>query len=367
MPAFLSYPRGRIGGMGSISVLWVALLLVAVVAAYLAGYRMGGAALRPTVAALGSQLEQQSQVAASVAPLREALQTLQVRVDEAERARIEGLSRLSEQVLGMQRNVTAATGEVRAEAARISAALSRTQHQGTWGEMQLRRLVEASGMLAHVHFTEQVRLADGALRPDMVVELGADRRVVVDAKVSLDALLDPRLNPDEQAASHAAAIADHLAKLSAKQYWKAAGSPEFVIMFLPAEHMLGVALRARPELLQAAFDKRVVLATPTTLMATLRSVAWAWHQSEMADQARDVLEAGQQVHQRLSTMGRHLGQLGKDLSGAVDGYNQFVASLESRVMPAARRMAAMCAEEGNLPAAATVDVRPRPVAQADTG
>lgn len=219
-------------------------------------------------------------------------------------------------------------------------------------------------MLEHVHFVEQhtVTDEDAALRPDMIIDLGQDRRVVVDAKVSLDAFLDPNVDEQAQAARHAGAVADHIVRLSSKRYWKAAGTPEFVLMFLPAEHMLGVALRERPELLQSAFERKVVLATPTTLMATLRSVSWAWQQAAMADQARDVLLAGRQVHDRLATMAGHIGRLGKTLGDSVGAYNTFVGSLDTRVMPAARRLAQITAPEADVVHLDEIDVRPRSTA-----
>jgi DNA recombination protein RmuC len=340
---------------------WILAAAAAVLAVVLA-YRLGAATMRPQVRALTAQLEARQQVEATVAPLQQAMASLQGRVDDAERARVETLGRLSEQVLSVGREVTAATREVHGQAQRITQALSRTQNQGTWGEMQLRRLVEAAGMLDHVHFTEQVGVDAGALRPDMVIDLGEDRRVVVDAKVSLDAFLDPDLDEAAQSRAHAAAVAEHVNRLSGKQYWRAVGTPEFVMMFLPSEHMLGIALRERPDLLQAAFAKKVVLATPTTLMATLRSVSWAWQQAAMAGQAREVLAAGETVHQRLNTMTGHVIRLGKDLGDAVSGYNQFVGSLETRVMPAARRLADLAALEGDLAEVTPIDVRPRSVA-----
>jgi DNA recombination protein RmuC len=229
--------------------------------------------------------------------------------------------------------------------------------------MQLRRLVEASGMLEHVHFVEQLSVVDddAVLRPDMVIELGEGRRVVVDAKVSLDAFLDPDIDPQEQAQRHAAAVADHVNRLSSKQYWRAVDTPEFVIMFLPAEHMLGVALQARPDLLQSAFDKKIVLATPTTLMATLRSISWAWQQAAMAQEACEVLAAGRQVHDRLTVMGTHIARLGKHLGDAVTGYNQFIGSFDSRVMPSARRLAQLAAPEAEVLELPEIDVRARTV------
>ena len=257
-------------------------LLFAVLATWLA-YRMGARSTQPRIAALegkcetlSAQIDAHAQIDQTLKPLQHAMSTLADQVESAERARVSAISGLSEQVLGVGREVGAATKDVREQAHRITQALSRTQNQGTWGEMQLHRIVEASGMLEHVHFTEQTTVHDDDrhVRPDMIIELGHGRQVVVDAKVTLDAFLDPDLDPQTQAESHAAAVADHITRLSGKHYWKSVGTPEYVIMFLPAEHMLGVALQAKPGLLQTAFDRKVVLATPSTLMATLRSVSW---------------------------------------------------------------------------------------------
>ena len=342
-------------------------LLFAVLATWLA-YRMGARSTQPRIAALegkcetlSAQIDAHAQMDQTLKPLQHAMSTLADQVESAERARVSAISGLSEQVLGVGREVGAATKDVREQAHRITQALSRTQNQGTWGEMQLHRIVEASGMLEHVHFTEQTTVHDDDrhVRPDMIIELGHGRQVVVDAKVTLDAFLDPDLDPQTQAESHAAAVADHITRLSGKQYWKSVGTPEYVIMFLPAEHMLGVALQAKPGLLQTAFDRKVVLATPSTLMATLRSVSWAWQQAAMADQARAVLLAGQKVHDRLSTMSAHLTRLGKGLADAVTGYNQFVGSLDTRVMPSARRLAQMVAPESNAVEPTEIDLRPR--------
>jgi DNA recombination protein RmuC len=346
------------------------LAAAAAILAVVVAYRLGAASMRPHVRALTAQLEARQQIDATLQPLQQTLAALEGRVSEAERARAESIGRLSEQMVGMSRTVAASVQDVSGQARRITEALSRTQHQGTWGEMQLRRLVEAAGMVEHVHFEEQVSLEDGTLRPDMVIDLAEDRRVVVDAKVSLDAFLDPDLDEHAQARAHAAAVADHVNRLAAKQYWKAVGSPEFVMMFLPAEHMLGVALQERPDLLHLAFSKKVVLATPTTMMATLRSISWAWQQAVIAGQAREVLAAGEQMHRRLGTMTGHLVRLGKDLGDAVTGYNQFVGSLETRVMPAARRLADLAALEGEIAEVTPLDVRPRTMAaqvQHDTG
>ncbi len=344
-----------------------ALLLVGILLflAYRSGVRSGApriAELEGRCTTLAEQIQTRGELDQTLKPLQQAMTTLQQQVDSAERARVGAISGLSEQLLNVGREVGVATKDVREQAQRITQALSRTQHQGTWGEMQLRRLVEASGMLNHVHFTEQTTVHDGdqRLRPDMLVELGQGRTVVVDAKVSLDAFLDPDIDPEAQSAMHAAAVAEHVARLSSKQYWKATGTPEFVILFLPAEHMLGVALRAKPDLLQSAFDRKVVLATPTTLMATLRSISWAWQQVEMADQAYEVLAAGREVHDRLLTMQNHIARVGKGLTDAVGSYNQFIGSLDSRVMPAARRLAEKVAPEADISEPAEIDVRPRP-------
>jgi len=357
--------------MVSIAPMWLLLIVVLVAVALAQSYRLGTASARTRVAelegrcqALSEQVDARGTLDATLQPLQQAMTGLSQRVDAAERQRVAALSGLSEQMLTVGRQVGEATADVQVQARRITEALSRTQHQGTWGEMQLRRLVEAAGMLDHVHFIEQHTVADdqATLRPDMLIDLAAGRQVVVDAKVSLDAFLDPGADEATTAARHAAAVAGHVARLSSKKYWKAVGTPEFVILFLPAEYMLGVALRERPDLLQTAFQRKVVLATPTTMMATLTSISWAWQQAVMAEQSREILSAGRQVHERLATMAGHIERLGKDLSGAVGSYNQFVGSLDTRVLPAARRLARLTAGDSEPAAVTEVDVRPRTVA-----
>ena len=356
--------------MLTITPVWLLVALAILAAGMFIAYRIGAASTRPRIAelegrcaVLDEQVRARGTIDATLQPLQQAMAGLTQQVDEAERARVAAIAGLSERLLTVGQQVGEATKDVQAQAQRITQALSRTQNQGSWGEMQLRRIVEAAGMIEHVHFVEQVTVTDedGQLRPDMLIDLAQDRQVVVDAKVSLDAFLDPDLSDQEVCARHAAAVADHITRLSSKKYWKAVGTPEFVIMFLPAEHMLGVALRERPELLQTAFDRKVVIATPTTLMATLRSVSWAWQQAAMADQARDVLDAGRQVHERLATMAGHVGRLGKSLADSVGQYNQFVGSLDSRVMPSARRLAQMTAPEAEIMTLTEIDVRPRAV------
>jgi DNA recombination protein RmuC len=354
--------------MVTISALWLLVALTATAVSLLLAYRFGAASARTRVAglegersALTEQLQARATLDATLAPLQQAMATLSQQVDTAERAREAALTGLSEKVMTVGQQVGDATKDVQQQAQRITQALSRTQIQGTWGEMALRRLVESAGMLDHVHFVEQstVSTEEAALRPDMIINLSEGRQVVVDAKVSLDAFLDPATDDDAQARLHASAVADHVTRLSAKRYWKAVGTPEFVVMFLPSESMLGIALRAKPDLLQTAFERKIVLATPTTLMATLRSVSWAWQQAAMADQARDVLAAGREVHDRLTTMGGHIARLGKVLGDAVGNYNQFIGSLDSRVMPAARRLAQLAAPDAEVLELAEVDVRPR--------
>lgn len=356
--------------MVTITPVWLVFAaLVLAVGAFVA-YRLGAASARPRIAelegrcaALAEQAQARGSIDATLQPLRQAMADLTQQVDSAERSRVAAIAGLSERLVTVGQQVGEATKDVTAQAQRITQALSRTHNQGTWGEMQLRRLVEAAGMLEHVHFVEQHTVTEeaGQLRPDMVISLSEGRQVVVDAKVSLDAFLDPDLDEQAIAARHAAAVTDHITRLSSKKYWKAVGTPEFVILFLPAEHMLGVALRERPDLLHTAFDRKIVLATPTTLMATLRSVSWAWQQAAMADQARDVLAAGKQVHERLSTMAGHLERLGKSLADSVGQYNQFVGSLDSRVLPSARRLAQMTDPDADVVSITEIDVRPRTV------
>lgn len=292
-------------------------------------------------------------------PMLDALDRLRRRVDEAERLRGQDQAGLRTEITEHLRTMQATTSDLRTQTAQLSAALGRTDVRGRWGEAHLRRIVEAAGMLDRVHFVEQstVTVVDGAgtQRPDLVIDLGAGRQVVVDAKVPLTSLLEAEAcdDPDERAAwyaRHAADVASHVDRLAAKEYWRQYdGSIDLVVLFLPAESMLGLALTRDPGLLDRAFARRVVVATPTTLLALLRTVATVWRHEAVATNAREIQVAGQELYDRLRKALEHLSALGSSIGRTVDGYNQFVGSLESRALVSARRLSDLGVDDRPLP------------------
>jgi DNA recombination protein RmuC len=273
------------------------------------------------------------------AVLREGLERLHDQLRDLDHQRATWQGQLAQQVLDMRHT----TDLLRRETQSLATALRRPHVRGRWGELHLRRAVEIAGMVAHCDFTEQPRLDDGALRPDLVVNLAGGRRVVVDAKVPLDAYLDAGTSddPDEREhhlRRHAAQLRQHVDALGAKRYWRALPeTPEFVVLFVPAESFLAGALETSPDLLEYAAARQVVLATPTTLIALLRTVAHGWRHEALADQAREIHELGRELHDRLSTLTGHLDSLGRSLNAAVSHYNQTAGSFEARVLVSARR------------------------------
>ncbi|MFF4242616.1 DNA recombination protein RmuC [Actinomadura geliboluensis] len=248
-------------------------------------------------------------------------------------------------------------------------ALRKPQVRGQWGELQLKRTIELANMKEHCDFTIQhsVDGDDGQLRPDMVVHLAGDKRVVVDAKVSLEAFLNAQETSDDAArerhmAEHAKQVRKHVDSLASKGYYnKVAGSPDFVIMYLPNEALLQAALDNDPRLMEYAAEKRIVLATPTVLIAMLRTVATAWTQAALQENLRQVHDLGRELHERLITMASHLHDLGRALDNSVTAYNKVIGSLESRVMVTARRFEDLKVVEGRLEPLAPVDASARPL------
>lgn len=308
-----------------------------------AAVRAGIEAEREATARREQLLMGNGNLAALVAPLRDSLGRVQEQLDEVQRGRAMSDTALREQVRAMS-----ATSELlRTETTQLVAALRAPQVRGRWGEMQLERVVEAAGMTEHVDFTTQLSVTDGdgvMQRPDLVVHLTGGKQVVVDSKVAFNAYLEAMQASDEATrdrrfAAHARHLRAHIDALSAKAYWERfTPSPEFVVCFVPADAFLDAALRADASLLEHAFARNVVLATPTTLVALLRTVAYTWRQAALAENAEQVHELGRELYQRLATMGRHVDRLGKSLGSAVGAYNDTVGSLESRVLTQARRM-----------------------------
>ena len=316
--------------------------LVSVLLGLLVGWALGAAVgvlwarSRPAyVEGLGQGLVDQAEVMQGLDRLSDQLHDL-----DHERATWQG--QLRQQVLDMRQTADG----LRRETQSLATALRRPQVRGRWGELHLRRAVEIAGLVDRCDFAEQVRLADGTQRPDLVVRLAGGRSVVIDAKVPLDAFLDATSvaetgSDDERAAHlarHARQLRTHVDLLGSKRYWRSLPeTPEFVVLFLPAESFLSAALEADRSLLEHAADQGVVLASPTTLIALLRTVAHGWRHESLAEQAREIHRVGRDLHERLGTLSGHLGRLGRSLDAAVTSYNSAIGSYESRVLVAARR------------------------------
>ena len=329
-------------------------LLLGLAAGAALGYAAGVLRPRPGEGddRLGAALDQQAVV-------RESLERLHDQMRDLEHNRVSWQSQLHQQVTDMR----ASTDEVRRETQSLSTALRRPQVRGRWGELHLRRAVELAGMVDRCDFSEQVRLDDGALRPDLVVHLAGGRCVVVDAKVPLDAYLDATGSDDDDVrathlARHARQLRTHVDALAAKAYWRSLPeSPEFVVLFVPAESFLSAALETDPSLLEHAAAKQVVLATPTTLIALLRTVAHGWRHEALTDQAAHIHQLGRELHSRLITFGGHLDQVGRSLNTAVGSYNRAVGSLESRVLVQTRRFHDLGVTDDELPTPRAVELR----------
>lgn len=290
-----------------------------------------------------SELDQRrSAIEALVKPLSEHLGKVEEHANQLERVRTSAYAELREQVKAMG----TASEKLQSETSKLVAALRKPQVRGRWGELQLRRVVESAGMLEHVDFSEQESVVtdDGILRPDLVVQLAGGKHVVIDSKVSFNGYLEAMEADDEAVQrnrldAHARHLKNHIDDLGAKKYWdQFSPAPEFVVMFVPAEVFLNAALDRDPTLLEHAFDRNVVIATPATLVAMLRTIAYTWRQETLAKNAQDVLDLGKELHSRLATMGGHLAKLGRQLNSAVGAYNDSIASIESRVLVSARKM-----------------------------
>lgn len=307
--------------------------------------------------------------AADQAVVREGLERLHDQMRDLEEHRISWQSQLKQQV----DEVRHSTESLRRETSSLSTALRKPQVRGRWGELHLRRAVEVAGLVSRCDFAEQVsvRNDDGLLRPDLVVNLAGGKSVVVDSKVPLDAFLDATgADSDEERDAHltrhARQLRQHVDALGAKAYWRALpATPEFVVLFVPGESFLSAALEAEPTLLEYAAGRQVVLATPTTLIALLRTVAYAWTQEALADKARDIHELGRELYERIGVMGGHLDRLGKALTNAVGSYNKAIGSLETRVLVSARKFAEMevSSQELNSPAPVADAARPMTAAE----
>lgn len=307
--------------------------------------------------------------AADQAVVKEGLERLHDQMRDVEQHRISWQSQLKQHV----DEVRHSTDSLRRETMSLSTALRKPQVRGRWGELHLRRAVEIAGMVSRCDFAEQVpvRSDDVMLRPDLVVNLAGGKSVIVDAKVPLDAFLDAtNADSDEERDAHltrhARQLRQHVDALSAKAYWRALpATPEFVVLFVPGESFLSAALESEPSLLEYAASRHVVLSTPTTLIALLRTVSYAWTQDALADKARDIHELGRELYDRIGVMGSHFDRLGKSLTSAVASYNKAVASLETRVLVSARKFADMEVSDKELTSPEPVTEAARPLSSAE--
>ncbi|WP_067688471.1 DNA recombination protein RmuC [Nocardia jejuensis] len=303
-----------------------------------------------------------------VDPLREAVGTLNRHIQEVEHNRIGAYSGLREQVAGMARM----SHQLSTQTGQLVAALRAPQVRGRWGEIQLERVVELAGMTKHCDFDTQVtRRGDTVIRPDMVVRLSGGRHIVVDAKVPCNAFLDAAGTEDPREREghltrHARHLRTHIDQLASKEYWAAFDpSPEFVVLFVPGDPFLDAALTTDSALLEYAFSRNVVLATPTTLMALLRTVALGWRQEAMTADMALIQQLGRELYTRLGTTGRHLDRLGSQLGKAVDAFNHTVSSVESRVMVTARKLHELEVADAEVPEIHPVESWPRAVSFAE--
>lgn len=297
-----------------------------------------------------------------VIPLKESLQQVSGKIDQLEQARTGAYARLDEQL----KTLVQSQNMLQKETGNLARALHTPAVRGRWGEIQLRKVVEMAGMVNYCDFVEQESADSGRLRPDMIIRLPNGRNIVVDSKAPLQAYLESLESVDEEQRKnrlthHARQIRSHLQQLSAKNYWEQfQPTPEFVVLFLPGETFFSAALAQDPGLIEAGVDRKVLLATPTTLIALLRSVAYGWQQEQLTENAAIISQLGRDIHDRLAILNQHFIQMGKGLERAVESYNKGMASLDSRVMVTARKIKELGAGSSKeIEQSEQIDRRPR--------
>lgn len=316
--------------------------------------------------ARGDLGKRQEAISGLVKPLSESIAKFEEHVRALEKNRQEAYAGLSEHL----KLLSSSQQQLQKETSNLVTALRRPEVRGRWGEMTLRRVVELAGMSEHCDFAEQVSVAteEGRRRPDLIVRLPAGREIVVDAKVSLDAYLDAAAAESEEARAaamgrHAGQVRSHMNTLASKAYWgQFPNAPEFVVMFIPGESFFGAAVDADHALIEDGLAQRVVLATPTTLIALLRAVAYGWRQERLSQNSQAIHTLGKELYERMKKLAEHIGDIGAKLKAATKAYNETVGSLEGRVLPAARRFRELGAAGGEeIDEVAPLDQTPREI------
>jgi DNA recombination protein RmuC len=315
--------------------------------------------------ASGEMARRAEELKGLVGPVQEKLGKVEGELGRLERERSRAQGELAEMV----RTLSAGTDTLRRETGELVSALKRPETRGSWGEIQLRRVLELAGMVAHCDFVEQrtIHTADGPLRPDVLVRLPGGKLIVVDSKVPLDAYLAALEASDEEARRqlerHARQTREHIAKLASKGYQLQFDStPELVVMFVPSDGIYQAALAEDPALIEYGVAQQVLMATPTTLIGLLRAVHYGWRQEQIAASARDIADSARELHRRLGTFAEHLAKVGRQLDSAVNAYNRAVGSFDNKVVRQVRSIEqAGVASERELAAPAAIETAARPV------
>ena len=285
---------------------------------------------------------QQTSIQVALKPIQENLKHFQDHIHNLEKSRLEAYTSITEQIKGL----LSSQFKLEAQTVNLVKALRMPNVRGQWGEMHLRKTVEIAGMLSHVDFLEQVSFDNeggGRQRPDMLIKLPNNKTVIVDAKAPLISYLDAIEAADPQKAkdhfmAHARLVKDHLQKLGSKHYWKQLDcSPEFVILFLPGESFFSAALEHDPSLIEFGIEQKVLLATPTTLIALLKTVAYGWQQEKLNQEAKVISNLGRELYERMNIFGYHFSDLKKNIEKTVYSFNKSLISIESRLLPIARK------------------------------